>query len=127
MTMRLSILVLLAACGGAAKPAPAAPKPGPTCAKAADGMVGMLVAGMDPKPPDTDADGLRALIKVRCEADHWSPEAMRCTAEMKTADDANVCATLLSDDQQAALVKAQQEKYGAGAKPPEPKTTPGGE
>ncbi len=125
--MRLSILVMLAACGGAAKPAPQAPRSGPTCAKAADGMVGMLVASMDPKPPDADADGLRALIKGRCEADHWSPEAKRCTADMKTVDDVDVCGTLLTDDQQAALVKAQQETYGPGAKPAEPKATPGGD
>ncbi len=126
--MRLSMLVILAACGGgAAKPPPAPPKPGPTCARAADGMVGMLVANMTAKPPDADVDALRALVKSRCEADHWSPEAMRCIADMKTADDANVCGTLLTDDRQAALVKAQQEKYGAGAKAPEPKATGSGD
>ncbi|CAN5898462.1 hypothetical protein BH11MYX3_BH11MYX3_00880 [soil metagenome] len=92
--MRCSILVFLVACGGgAAKAPPAAPKVGPSCAKAADGMVGMLVTAMTPKPPDADVDGMRALIKERCDADHWSPEAMRCTADMKTADDANVCGT----------------------------------
>ncbi len=52
---------------------------------------------------------------------------MRCTAEMKTADDANVCGTLLTDDQQAALVKAQQENYEGSAKPAEPKGTMGRE
>ncbi len=125
--MRLPILVLLAACGGASTPASAPPRSGPSCAHAADGMVGMLVAGMTPKPPDADADGLRALVKKRCEVDHWSPEAMRCTAEMKTGDDANVCATLLTDDQQAALVKAQQEKYGAGTGSAAATPTPGRE
>jgi hypothetical protein len=111
------ILVLVAACGGgAAKSSATMPPPakGPSCAGTADGMVGMMVASMTPKPPDTDADGLRGLIRERCEKDHWSPEAQRCLSDMKTADDANVCSTLLTDDQQAALVKAQQAKYGAG-------------
>jgi hypothetical protein len=80
-------------------------------------MVGMMVANMNPKPPDADADGLRKMIRERCDQDHWSPEAQRCLSDMKTADDANVCSTLLTDDQQAALVKAQQAKYGAGSTP----------
>ena len=92
-------------------------------------MVGMMVSNMNPKPPDADADGLRKMIRERCEQDQWSPEAQRCLSEMKTADDANVCSTLLTDDQQAALVKAQQAKYGApgadgGAAPKEPEKPP---
>lgn len=112
--MRVLILVVLVACGGGGPPP--AQKPvaiGVSCAAAADGMVGMLIAAMDPKPPDEDADGLRKLVIERCDKDQWSTEAKRCIKDMKTADDANVCGTLLSDDQQAALVKAQQEKYGA--------------
>jgi len=112
--MRALALVVLVACGGGGSPSPQ--KPAATaisCAAAADGMVGMLVAAMNPKPPDEDADGLRKLVIERCDRDQWSPEARRCLKDMKTADDANVCGTLLSDDQQAALVKAQQEKYGA--------------
>lgn len=112
--MRSLALVVLVACGGGG--APSAQKPAATtvsCASAADGMVGMLVAAMNPKPPDEDADGLRKLVIERCDKDQWSPEARRCLKDMKTADDANVCGTLLTDDQQAALVKAQQEKYGA--------------
>lgn len=112
--MRALALVVLVACGGGGSPSPQ--KPAATaisCAAVADGMVGMLVAAMNPKPPDEDADGLRKLVIERCDRDQWSPEARRCLKDMKTADDANVCGTLLSDDQQAALVKAQQEKYGA--------------
>ena len=108
--MRWLAILVLTACGGGAKPAQptAPPKKAASCAAAADGMVGMLVAGMDPKPPDETADGIRKLITTRCTEDKWSPEAQRCLADMKTADDANVCGTLLSDDQQAALGAAQK-------------------
>ena len=111
--MRAVMFVVLFGCAGSK---PAAEKPASTatsCASAADGMVGMLTAAMNPKPPDADADALRKLVIERCDKDAWSPEARRCLKDMKTADDANVCGTLLTDDQQAALVKAQQEKYGA--------------
>jgi hypothetical protein len=112
--MRVLILVVLVACGGGGTPPAATPVPaGVSCASAADGMVGMLIVAMDPKPPDEDADALRKLVIERCDKDRWSAEARRCIKDMKTADDANVCGTLLTDDQQAALVKAQQEKYGA--------------
>ena len=112
--MRVLILVVVVACGGGAPPPVAKPVPaGVSCAAAADGMVGMLIAAMDPKPPDEDADGLRKLVIERCDKDQWSADARRCIRDMKTADDANVCGTLLTDDQQAAMVKAQQEKYGA--------------
>ena len=101
------LVVLLVACGGSAKPAPA-PKPAATdqCARAADGMVHVLPAAKDPDAAEA-VDKLRVLIRDRCRADGWSPEAQRCWGDAKTADDLNVCGTLLTDDQQAALVKAQ--------------------
>ncbi len=112
--MRVLILGVLVACGGGRTPPAEKPSPaGASCAAAADGMVGMLIASMNPKPPDEDADALRKLVVERCDKDVWSPDARRCIKDMKSADDANVCGTLLTDDQQAALVKAQQEKYGA--------------
>lgn len=109
-------LALVACGGGAATRSPQTPaKPTASCAKAADGMVGLLVANKDPKPPDDATDKLRTLIKSRCEQDAWSVEAQRCFGDMKTVDDANVCGTLISDEQQAALVQAQAA--GAEAKP----------
>lgn len=107
------LLVLLAACGGgAAKPAapPVPPNKAPSCAAASDGMVGLLLADKDPKPPDEVVDGYRKLIRERCEQDGWTPEAQRCWADAKTPDDLNVCGTLLTDDQQNALVKAQDQR-----------------
>lgn len=112
--MRALIFVVVVACGGSGAPPAHAPAPaGASCAAAADGMVGILPFSKDPKVAAEAADELRALIIGRCDADQWSPAARRCFKDMKTADDANVCGTLLTDDQQAALVKAQEEKAGA--------------
>ncbi len=111
--MRSLILVVLVACGGGSPPARKPAPAGASCAAAADGMVGILPFSKDPKVAAEAADELRKLIIGRCDADQWSPEARRCFKDMKTADDANVCGTLLTDDQQAALVKAQEEKSGA--------------
>ncbi|MBL0219553.1 MAG: hypothetical protein IPQ07_37515 [Myxococcales bacterium] len=111
---RLWIATLLVACdGGAAKPPAKPAAPAMSCTKAADGMVSLLVANKDPKPPDEATDKLRKLIRERCEQDAWSFEAQRCFGDMKTIDDANVCGTLISDDQQAALIKAQDAATGA--------------
>lgn len=111
---RLWIATLLVACGGGAAKPPAKPAaPAMSCTKAADGMVSLLVANKDPKPPDEATDKLRKLIRERCEQDAWSFEAQRCFGDMKTIDDANVCGTLISDDQQAALIKAQDAATGA--------------
>ena len=110
--MRVLILVVVVACGGTppvAKPVPA----GASCAAAADGLVGIMPFSKDPKVTTDAADAARKLIIGRCDGDQWSPEARRCFKDMKTADDANVCGTLLTDDQQASLVKAQEEKSGA--------------
>jgi hypothetical protein len=106
------LVVLLVACGGAAVPEPpVAPRvKAPSCAAAADGMVGVLLADKDPKPPDDTVDGIRNLIRDRCQQDGWSAEAQRCLAEMKTPDDANTCGTLLTEAQQGALVQAQSAR-----------------
>lgn len=106
------LVVILVACGSSAKPEPpAAPRmKAPSCAAAADGMVGMLLADKDPKPPDDTVDGIRNLIRDRCQQDGWSVEAQRCLAEMKTPDDANNCGTFLTEAQQAALVEAQSAR-----------------
>ncbi len=112
--MRVLILVVVVACGGGGTPPAAKPVPaGASCAAAADGLVGIMPFAKDPKVTTDAADAARKLIIGRCDADQWSPEARRCFKDMKTADDANVCGTLLTDDQQAALVKAQAEKSGA--------------
>ena len=108
-------LVFVIACGQAPPPAPAAPK-GPTaCARAADAMVQTMLDRLTAKdaPPTEQADGFRNLIRERCEQDGWSAEATRCLIAMKTTADAEPCAKLMTDAQQAALVRDEQAQFGA--------------
>jgi hypothetical protein len=115
------LLVAVAACGSAAPTAPVAPK-GPTpCARASDNMVQALLDRLsreDPVPTE-EADGLRNLIRERCEQDQWSAEATRCLIAMKQVTDAEACAPLLTEAQQAALVRDQAAQRGSppGAAP----------
>jgi hypothetical protein len=113
--MRTSIVVVaLAACG--APPKPAAPVPaGPTCAGAAAHMVDEMAATMDPRPPDEALNALIGLIRSRCDQDRWSSEAVACLSKIKSAADADHCGTLLTDAQQAALVRDQE----ARSRPPD--------
>lgn len=133
--MRAGWLVLvLVACQRAEAPPPAAPK-GPTaCERAADSMVGAMLAHLPGSDaPTEEADALRRLIRVRCEQDGWSAEATRCLIAMQKLDDAAPCARLLTDDQQAALVRDQEAQAGPrqGTRPegsgtPGTSGTPGG-
>jgi hypothetical protein len=109
------ILVVMAGCGGSSAPPPAAPK-GPTaCERASDSMVGAMLARLPSADAPTErADALRNLIRERCEQDRWSDEATRCLIAMKQLDDAAPCAKLLTDDQQAALVRDQEAWLGGG-------------
>ncbi len=94
-------------------PPPAAPR-GPTpCARAADTMVKTMLDRLTHQdaPPIEQADAMRNLIRERCERDAWSADATRCLNEMKTQADAGPCAQLLTDDQQAALVRDEQAKF----------------
>lgn len=103
----------LVACGHADPPAPAAPR-GPTaCERASDSMVGAMLARLPASDAPTEqADALRNLIRERCEQDRWSAEATRCLIAMKQLADAEPCARLLTDDQQAALVRDQEAWLG---------------
>ena len=103
------------ACGHAEPPPPAAPK-GPTaCERASDSMVGAMLARLPTADEPTEqADALRNLIRERCEQDRWSAEATRCLIAMKSLDDAAPCAAMMTDAQQAALVRDQEARFGAG-------------
>jgi hypothetical protein len=102
------------ACAPAAAPPPAAPK-GPTaCERASDSMVGAMLARLPASNEPTEAaDALRNLIRERCEQDGWSAEATRCLIAMKQLDEAAPCAKLMTDDQQAALVRDEEARFGA--------------
>ena len=120
---------MLLACHHAEAPAPVAPK-GPTqCARASDSMVQTMLDQLPAKAelPTEQADAIRNLIRERCEQDGWSAEATQCLIAMKRQGDAEACAKLLTDDQQAALVRDQEARFGARpgraaepAKPPAP-------
>lgn len=74
-------------------------------------------------PPTEEADALRNLIRERCEQDAWSADATRCLIAMKTTEDAAGCAPMMTDAQQAALVRDQAAQLGdkaPGAAPAKP-------
>jgi len=111
------IVAVLVACHHADAPAPVAPK-GPTpCARASDSMVQTMLDQLpdSAERPMEQADAIRNLIRERCEQDGWSAAATRCLIAMKRQDDAEACAKLLTDDQQAALVRDQEARFGAKA------------
>jgi hypothetical protein len=122
---RLWLGVALVACHHADAPAPAPPK-GPTaCARASDSIVGAMLARLpaDAVPPTEEADGLRNLIRERCEHDGWSAEATQCLIAMTRVEDAEPCAKLMTEDQQAALV-ADQAARSSADKPGKPEGNP---
>lgn len=109
--MRAAVLAMVAACAGSAGPVAAPPAPtGPTCAAAAEHMVDEMAATKDSRPPDDALNALIDLIRVRCEEDRWSSEAIACLSRIKSAADADQCGTLLTEAQQAALVRDQDAK-----------------
>lgn len=119
--MRIWLAIVLAACSAGAKaPPPEAPKrtAGPSCEAVGDAMVNQLIADKDPRPPDTAVDPIRNLITKHCTADSWTLDAKQCLLTMKNAQDAEHCATLLTDEQQAALANEQ------GAGDPKKPSTP---
>jgi hypothetical protein len=108
-----AVMVVALGCAPAAAPPPAAPK-GPTaCERASDSMVGAMLARLPASDEPTEAaDALRNLIRERCEKDAWSDEATRCLIAMKKLDDAAPCAKLMTEDQQAALVRDEEARFG---------------
>jgi hypothetical protein len=119
-------LMTLAACPPPAPPRAAAPK-GPTrCERASDNLVQAMVARLpraDPVPTET-ADALRNLIRERCEQDAWSDDATRCLIAMKRTEDAGPCAQLMTDAQQAALVRDEEALFGGPSRPSSPPAEP---
>jgi hypothetical protein len=120
------IVVALVACHHADGPAPVAPQ-GPTqCARAADNMVQTMLDRLPAQdnPPTDEADALRNLIRGRCEHDGWSAEATRCLIAMQRLGDAEGCAKLMTDEQQAALVRDEEAQFGAAPGDTAPAASP---
>ena len=119
VVMRSSpVVVVLVGAFAACHPAepPVAPTPkGPTaCARASDSMVQTMLDRLSSQgpPPTEAADALRNLIRERCEHDGWSAEATKCLIAMTTVKDAEPCARLMTDEQQAALVRDEAALFG---------------
>jgi hypothetical protein len=91
-----------------------------SCDGVADGMVGMMMEGKEqtPKLRET-SEGFKQIIRTRCEADAWSSDAKWCLTGMKTQADAERCSTMLTEEQQANLVRDEKAKYGEGTPAPE--------
>jgi hypothetical protein len=121
----LGIIVALAACHAAEPPRAVPPPPPPApCARAADNLVATMLARLPAEgAPTEQADALRNLIRQRCERDAWSAEATRCLIAIQRTEDAERCAALLTEDQQAQLVR-DQAAQGAGRTAPPPASGP---
>lgn len=117
--IRAALLGTLVACSGSPAPATPTAPAGPTCAAAAEHMVDEMAAANDPRPPDDVLNGLISLIRRRCEQDQWSSEATACLHRITSPADADQCGTLLTDAQQAALVRDQDAKNVPAPKPGE--------
>jgi hypothetical protein len=117
--MRTAVIALvLAACGGSNKSATMAKSDGPTCAAVADSMVAMMAEGKESTKAFVDAkEGFVTIIRTRCTDDVWTAEAKQCLATMKSRADAERCSTLLTETQQANLVRDQKAKFGADPEP----------
>jgi hypothetical protein len=71
----------------------------------------------DRPPPTETADAFRNAIRDHCERDGWSAAATQCLIAMKQLSDAEPCAKLMTDDQQAALANAEMTAVGAAPMP----------
>lgn len=111
------IALVLAACGGSSKSSTMA-KSGPSCGEVASSMVAMMAEGKESTKAFVDAkEGFVTIIRTRCDEDAWTAEAKQCLATMKSREDAERCSTLLTEQQQANLVRDQKAKFGAGSEP----------
>src|SRR5690606_6637530 len=83
-------------------------------------MVDLLASQQDPAPPDEATSSLIDMIRTRCEADRWTAEARACLAKIATPQDADACGALLTEEQQANLVRDQQARSDVPGGAPEP-------
>ena len=124
MRRAMFAIVLAAACGGSGKSSTMAKADGPTCATVAESMVAMMSEGKEATKAMVDTkEDFTKIIHTRCDEDHWTADAKQCLSTMKSRADAERCSGLLTDEQQANLVRDQKAKFGAEP-PAEPKREP---
>ena len=127
------VVVLVGLAGAFAACHSAEPPVGPTlkgptaCARASDSMVQTMLDRLSSQgpPPTEAADALRNLIRERCERDGWSAEATKCLIAMTSIKDAEPCARLMTDEQQAALVRDEAALFGPADGQATPAAAPG--
>jgi hypothetical protein len=120
---RVWVLVFVMAC--ASSPPAATPMAPASNAGAAgndascDQAVGKMMDTMTASKPDAPPAAVKQyhdLFVSHCQADAWSPEVRACLAGSKTLDDADQCATKMTDAQRGAL--DQEMRPAPGASPP---------
>ncbi len=112
--MRLTPLGLcvLAACGGGTKSTATPTRAAPTCVVVADRMIEQMLTDKAPRPDEATVTSIKDIISTRCEQDGWTAAAKDCLAKMKNEADADRCAPLLTEEQQAALVRDERARSG---------------
>jgi len=129
MITKLAILALaLAACGGS-QSAPKKPEPAPvtgikkmpppTCAATSDTMAVVILASNETPASDAEVKAVKGVLKTRCDADRWSDRAKECLATMQSEADADGCASMLTAEQRANIIKDERIRLGTG-KPADP-------
>lgn len=108
--MRLAFLfTALVACGGSKTPPPADPAPPVTssmldCKKVADHVADTVRAGT-PRAGVTPA-AVQDMVNTRCSQDYWTDETKHCLFAIKTIREGRDCASMMTDDQRAAIKTA---------------------
>ena len=124
--MRLATFafVIAAGCGGSSKSSTTPKADEPTCAVMADAMVARMAEGKEATPALVETkERLTKVIRTSCEQDAWSRDARQCIATMKTGEEAEHCATLLTEQQQDNLARAQAAANPDAAVPEDENTS----
>lgn len=110
MTRFLSVLLLVAGCGGSSPKSSTPPPPlaptadpiptsaGPECSVVAE----KLAIVVEAEKPDAQA-GARELIRARCTEDKWSDEARSCFATVENDAEVDGCKNKLTDAQRTKM------------------------
>lgn len=88
---------------------------GTTCEQATGRMIDLLTAGKKDVPPD-QVKAFHDMFVQHCQADAWSSDVRGCFSAMKTIDEGEKCADMMTDAQKKAI----DAEMGKGDEPPPP-------